>query len=207
MQAEQRQEDVLIGAAQAAQHELLAADRLLAAQHAELHAFPRHRRAHLGRVSEQHFGGGERLLREYGDRARLDDAGLLPRDLLDRAAEKPGVVDCDRGDDRDHAVRDVGAVEPAAHADLKDYYIDRRVGEDREGHSGQDLEEGHRDRVPFVHQSDVRDDLLVRRDEPLSAYRRAVDADPLPDRDEVRAGEPAGPQAAAAQQRIGHPGG
>jgi hypothetical protein len=185
---------------------LLTTHRLLAAEHAELHALPRHRGAHLDRVPEQDLGGGERLLRQHRGRAGLDDTGLLPRDLLQRVAEQPGVIDRDRGDDRHHAVGDVGAVEPAAHADLEHDHVDRRVGEDREGHPGQHLEEGHRGRVPFVHQPHVREDLLVRRYEPLGVNRRAVDTDPLPDRHQVRAGEPAGPQAAAAQQRIDHPG-
>ena len=44
---------------------LLTADAGLAAQHAELHAFPGHRRAHLDRVPQQYLGGGERLLRQH----------------------------------------------------------------------------------------------------------------------------------------------
>jgi hypothetical protein len=37
--------------------------------------------------------------------------------------------------------------EPAAHADLDHHHVHRRVGEDGEGHPGQDLEEGHRRRM------------------------------------------------------------
>jgi hypothetical protein len=81
------------------------------------------------------------------------------------------------------------------------------IGEDGEGHPGEHLEEGHRGRVALVHQPDVRDDLVVGLDEPCGRDRRAVHDDPLPDRDQVRAGEAAGPQPAAAQQRVGHPGG
>ena len=55
--------------------------------HAELEALPGHGRAHLGRAAQQHLGRLERLLGQDGDRAGLDDAGLLAGDLLDRVAQ------------------------------------------------------------------------------------------------------------------------
>jgi hypothetical protein len=111
----------------------------------------------------------------------LSSTSAAASDLLDRIAEQPGVVDGDRGDDRYNPVRDIGAVEPATHPDLEHDHVDRSVGEDREGHPGEHLEEGHRSRVALVHQPDVRDDLLVGLDEPFGRDRRAVHDDPLPD--------------------------
>ena len=91
-----------------------------------------------------------------------------------------------------------------AHADLKNHRVHRGVRERGERHAGQHFEERHRHRVIAVHQRDVREDFLIRGDELLGRERRAVDRDPLPERDQVRAGEPAGAQATAAQQRVGH---
>ena len=127
----------VVVAAQAADAQPLPADGEFPAGHPELQALAGHAGADLRRPAQQHLGRGERLLRQDGHRARLDDAGLLVRDLLDRVAEVGGVVEGDRGDHRDRAVGDVGRVPGAAEADLDHRHVHRRVGESGEGHPGE----------------------------------------------------------------------
>src|SRR6185312_11424248 len=71
----------------------------------------------------------------------------------------------------------------------------------------QHLEERQRSRLARVDQVEVGLDLLVRPDEPLGGQRHPVQADPLGDGGQVRAGEQPGAQPAGAQQGLGHPGG
>jgi hypothetical protein len=59
--------------------------------------------------------------------------------------------------------------------------------------------------VPGVDQIQVRRDLHVRLYEGLGRQRVAVEADPLGDRLQVRAGVAAHPKAEAAQDRVDHP--
>ena len=68
------------------------------------------------------------------------DPGLLARHLRDGVAEL-AMVQRDGRDDLHDAVDDVGGVPAAAHADLDDADVDRRVGEGAERHRGQQLEE------------------------------------------------------------------
>ena len=84
-------------------------------------------------------------------------------------------------------VDDVGRVPAAAHADLDDGDVHGRVGEGRVRHAGQHLEEGQPVLLLGVDHLDVRLDVVVRLDEPLGGDRRAVQADPLGDRLDVRA--------------------
>ena len=97
-----------------------------------------------------------------------------------------GVVQVDRRDDGDPRVGHVGGVPRAAHADLDDGDVDRRVGEQRVRHADHDLEEGHRDVAAGVDHLHVGRDVVVGLDEPLGAHRLAVEDDPLPDRLQVR---------------------
>ena len=85
VRAVQRQEDLVVRAAEALQRQQLPADRDVAAQHAEL-ACPRGRpcastSAHRSSSTSATSGG---CCGEHRDRARLDDAGLLPRDVRER---------------------------------------------------------------------------------------------------------------------------
>ena len=64
-----------------------------------------------------------------------------PAIVRDVGPEVLGVVERDRGDDGDPRVGHVGGVPRAAHADLDDGDVDRRVGEQRVGHADHDLEE------------------------------------------------------------------
>ena len=79
------------------------------------------------------------------------ESGLMipafsPAIVRDVRPEVLGVVQGHRRDDGDPRVGDVGGVPRAAHADLDDGDVDRRVGEQRVGHADHDLEEAHRDR-------------------------------------------------------------
>jgi hypothetical protein len=97
----------------------------------------------------------------------------------------------------------------AAHPHLDHRGVHRCVGEGRVGHRHQHLEERHPGLpVGFptrVDQVDVREHLVVDLDEPLRVERYAVQADPLPDVTQVRAGEPAGAQPVLAQQPLHDP--
>ena len=64
-----------------------------------------------------------------------------PRSWSTSRPQVLGVVESDRRDDGDPRVRHVGGVPGAAHADLDDRDVDRRVGEQRVGHADHDLEE------------------------------------------------------------------
>jgi hypothetical protein len=109
----------------------------------------------------------------------LDDADLLPRDLLGRVAEHR-VVEVDLADDGDVRIDDVRRVPPPTEADLDDADVDGLVGEVRERHRGHQLEERHRMRVAavaldrrVVHQARERLDLLVHLGEHLGAIGRS----------------------------------
>ena len=77
--------------------------------------------------------GGQRLarLRRHDRRhLRLEDAGLLGRDLADGIAEMLGMIERDR---RDHggerAVDDIGGVEPSAQPDFEQQHVGRMARE------------------------------------------------------------------------------
>ena len=72
-----------------------------------------------------------------------------------------GVIDGDGG------VGDVGRIPGAAHAHLDDGRVDRGVGERRERHRRDELEEGQRVPAGLVDDRGVRLDLDVDLDEPL----------------------------------------
>ena len=98
----------------------------------------------------------------------------------DRLAEPVGVVDVDRREHRDVAVRGVRRVPRPAHADLEHEDVDRRVGERDEGEHGQQLEERQRRVVRRgelgVDEVDERRDLVPRvgdRARRRSARRRS----------------------------------
>ena len=94
-----------------------------------------------GDAEEDRLGFGLGLPYHHGD-GGLDDAGLLDGDLLEGVAEELGVVETDIGDDRQQGGDDIGAVEPAAHADLDDGDVDLFLGKIVEGESHGHLEEG-----------------------------------------------------------------
>src|SRR5207245_11020156 len=58
--------------------------------------------------------------------ARLDDCGLLVRDLLDGVAEILLVVEVDVGDHRDPEVQGIGRIEPSPKAHLAYQAVDPR---------------------------------------------------------------------------------
>ncbi len=178
----------------------------LPVDHPEVDPLPLRQRAHLGAPLEQHLGRLERLPGQDGVRAGLDDAGLLPGDLGHRPAQQVGVVEVDRRHDGDPGVGDVGRVPGPAQTDLDHGHVDRGIGEGREGHRGDDLEEGQLDAVDqsVVDQRDVRLDLPPRGVEALLADRGAVDGDPLGHARHVRRREPARAQTVGAEQGLDH---
>ena len=211
MRAVERQEDVLVVAAEAAQVDQLATDGDLATQHAELQALPGDGGLDLGRALEQHLGDVDVLLGQDREGAGLDDAGLLGGDLDLGRAEEALMVEADRGDDGDLTVGDVGRVPLTAQPDLDDGHVDRGVGEGGVGHRDQDLEvaQGRLPRLgrALVDDGEIGGDLLVGGDEPVGIDRLAVEGDPLADVVQVGAGESPCAQTELAQQPLGHPGG
>ena len=206
--AVEREEHVLVRAA-GGERQQLTADRDLARRDAELETLAQRRHAHLGAAPEQDAGGVRRLVGEHGDGAGLDDPGLLRGDRGDVVPEEALVVERDRQDDGHLRVQHVGRVPRAPHADLDGGHLDGRVREGGVRHRHEHLEERHPGfagrHPPLVDEVDVGRDVLVGGDEPLGRQRPAVDRDPLPDVDEVRAGEAAGPQAVLAQEPLHQP--
>ena len=129
-------------------------------------------------------------------------------DVGDLGAQILGVVHTDRGDHGDRCVDDVGGVPSAAHADLDDGDVDRRVGERRERHRGDDLELAHRRAACrfglLVDQLDERFDLAVGRDVLRRGDRLVVDRDALNGGLQMRAGGAAGAAVQGGQQRVDH---
>jgi hypothetical protein len=207
VRAVERQEDLVVLRVQAAQGHHLPADRGDPRHDAVLEPLTDGRRLDLGAAAEQHLRGTGQLLGEDGGRTRLDDPGLLDRDLLDGVAEVARVVDRDRGDDGDDAVGDVGGVPDPAHADLDHGHVDGSVGERGVGHPHDRLEEAERELLLRVDQMGVRRDVVEGAHELLVGQRLAVDRDPLVDPLEVRTGEPARAQVQRSQQGVDHPAG
>ena len=116
------------------------------------------------------------------------------------------VIEIDRRDDGDRCLDDIGCVETTTHADLDDGHVDRCVGERRERHACNGLEERQPDVAVGIDEFEERRNLVVDLDEPLRAHRFAVDGDPLGDRFEMRAGVAAGAQVDASKQGIDHAG-
>ncbi len=106
----QRDEEVVIVTAQAAYGELLAADRELTAQDAELVALKGRRRADLlcSRDKDLRDLGLLQPADQHG--TGLDDASLLCRDALQRRPQEPLMVNRDRRHHSDLGVNDVGGI-------------------------------------------------------------------------------------------------
>src|SRR4051794_17461854 len=117
------------------------------------------------------------------------------------------MVQADRGDDGDRRLQDIGRIPPPAEAHLHDGDLDRSIGERRECHRGQQLEERHRVVVPPVHQLGERRHVVVRRRKAGRVQRPAVESDPLSHGLEVRARVAPGTHAELTQQGVDHPSG
>ncbi len=75
----------------------------------------------------------------------LENAGLLVGDLLDRVAEKIGVIDRDpRDDGGERMIHHIGRVQPAAEADFHQQHVGRMAREQHHADRGGDLEHGDR---------------------------------------------------------------
>ena len=115
--------------------------------------------------------------------ARLDDAGLLERDLAQRRAEILLVVEGDRRDRRRRSGdSDVGRVEPAAEADLEHGDVDAGAPEQLERDRGRHLEERRLHVERAVARAARRSRRARRRSaatERVRADRLAVDDEPL----------------------------
>jgi hypothetical protein len=83
--------------------------------------------------------------------------------------------------------------------------VDRRVGEGRERHRGQQLEERESIRVSAVDDLDERRDVVVDLGKALRRDRRPVERDPLGHALQVRGRVTPGAEPELAQQRVDHP--
>ena len=184
----------------------LPAHRGTAFQQPEVRALRLDHRSDLDCTGQQHPGRRGFLPGQHRRRARFDDACLLGCHLFQRVPEDVGVVEADRGHDRDLRGGDGRGVPAAAEPDLDHGDVHGGVGEGRVGHTGDDLEEGHVDPIqfPFVHHPDEGFYLAPDFGEPLLGDRFPVDGDPLPGVTEVGAGKPSRAQSRGAQQRVDH---
>ncbi len=108
------------------------------ARHHQLRAEPR-------RLALDHAACLVDLRGDHRRHPRLENAGLLGRDLHDAVAEILDVIERDRSDHgRDRALDDVGRIEPAAKPDFHQQHVGRMPGEQQQPGGRGDLE--HRDR-------------------------------------------------------------
>ena len=214
--AEERNEDALVGAAQAAQNELLAAHGDSRLGDGELGALAGHPGLGVHGALEEDLHGVGLLQADDRDvlvragvealvvRARLDNTGLLLSDLREGLPQPVHVVHADRRDDGDVRVDDVRGVPGAAHADLDDGDVDGSVREGREGQRHEDFELAHRG-LPgelVVDHRHVRGDLLPDAYEVARGNGIAVDDDALGHPAQCWRGEQAGAAVEGAQERI-----
>ena len=140
--------------------------------------------------------------------ARLDDAHLLLRDLLDRVAEPGHVIHVDRPDHRRIRVEHIRRVPSTAHADLDNRDVDRRVRELPDCHRREHLEEAHARRALLVHfLVDERNEvlhLIPQFHEVVVGQALPVDDDALAHMLEMRRRVQAGPHAVCPADRFGH---
>ncbi len=88
------------------------------------------------RLRAQHSLGFRPLLGEDGGYARLQNAGLFGRDLLDRVAEKYLVIVIDRRDHAKLGSHHVGGIQAAAQPHLQHHRVQLFSGEQHERHRG-----------------------------------------------------------------------
>ena len=201
----EREEDVVVLRVQTLQREQLAADRGHPGDDAELQAL-----AHGVASTSAH----RRSRTSAGPGSCSASTAVAPGLMIPafssaisstEVAEVRRVVDADRGHHRDRPVRDVGGVPQAAHADLHDRDVDRRVRERGVRHPDDRLEEAQRVRLRGVDEVRVRRDVVEGADELRVGQRLAVDRDPLVDPLEVGAGEATRAQVERPQQGVDHP--
>ena len=204
--AVQRQEQVLVVATETADGDLLAANGDLTCEQPEVVALERHSGTDLFPPIEEDLCDVRLLRPDDGNRVGLDDPRLLGGDVDDVVAEEVLVVERDRGDHGNRAVRDVRRVPAPAEAHLDDGDVHGGVGErgirDRHEH----LEVGHPrpvlgDRLRIDH-LDEGDHVVIGVEELLAADRLAGQRDPLTHAVQVRRGEAAGPQPHLREQRV-----
>ena len=142
VRAVQREEHVVVGAGAAAQRPP-AARRRPASRRSTPKSRPSRTSVRSPRgAGQQHRGGLLLLLGEDDERAVLEDPGLLGGDLRDRRARATRSWSSDTGVTTATSGRDdVGGVPRAAQPHLDDGDVHRGVGEGREGHGGEHLEE------------------------------------------------------------------
>ena len=183
VRAEQGQEEVVVLAGEALEGDHLPADGRLARGDGVRVALAQHRRVDLEALFAQDLVDLRHLRGDDGERAGLDDALLLVRDVLDRVTEQPLVIERHGRDDADDAVGDVRRVPRAAEADLDDCDVDGRVREHGVGEDDDDLEVRHPHaavaRALVVDDRDERFDVVPHAHESFDVDGFAVDADAL----------------------------
>ena len=222
MRTMQRKEDVRIHPAEALKLDQLAANGDLPTENRELGVLSRYRGVGAYRMGQKDFHGFRCLAPDDRDgvdwhkltAGRTDDARLLRRNLGDGLAQKLGVIDADRRDDRDRGIDHVGGIPTTAHTGLDNGNVDRRIGEGGKSHRREDLELAHRRtvrsklarlrlRIDYLHE---RLYFTIGFDIPSRADRLIVDGNALDGGLQVWACGPAGPPIESSQQRIDHPG-
>ena len=151
--------------------------------------------AHLLRPGPQHVEDGRSAFGRRQGHARLDDAGLLARDLHEGVAEVLLVIQRHIGDRAHLGSHDVGGVEPPAETDLDARCVDLLLGEHHQGEKCGGLEERHPE--PGGQRAKPPRDL----DQSLGGHRLAIDHDPFAKGAEVRRGVESRALASVPQDR------
>ena len=197
MGAVQRDVHVRVDRGRRAQVEDSSSHRQRVAVGAEVEAA--HERCRTARRLEDLDQLGTGLPDQHGA-ARLYDAGLLERDVLEARTGELGVVHADVGDHRDLRVDDVGRVPSSEQADLDDDDVDGDVCEPAKGSGRHDLEVAGPladDRLEFGDRGDLFGQLVV-------GDRLAVALDPFVDPLEMGTGVGADREAVRSDQSRDH---
>ena len=215
--AGKRQENVVVDSAKALQRQLLAADGDGGVVDSKVAPLSRHRSAGFHRALQDDLHRLRLLLSNDGDvfrrsvavaLTRLDDAGLVRGDLLNRLAEETLVVDTDRGDDGHVRLHHVRRIPGAAHADLDDRNIHGCVRERRVRNADEQLETAHLRLAALaevrVHHVHVRLNVAPDIHETGLGNFLPVDEDALGDTLQLRRGEQPRATVQRAKDRLRH---
>ena len=208
MRAEERHEDVVVGAGKSLKGEDLTADGNGAIEHRERLAFPRGGNADLVNARLEDLCCFGILIPDDGEASFLDDASLLTGDEVDAIAKDVGVIHRHARDHRHLRLAYRRRVPGAADTHLHHGHVDRRIRECGVCDRRERLEVGDRGATLLFHACvDSRDEgshVACHLHEHLRGDRLSVDLDAFAHVHQVRAGVEAGAQAEGPQQGGDH---
>ena len=183
---EQRNEEVVVGGVQAANAERLSSHRLQPVVDLPIAELDPQVGVNFGGMRLQNGEDLGVLLSHDRDPLRLDDPGLLARDVSQRWPQFRDVIHPDRADHGDIGSDQVRRVPGATHPDLEDPEPHGQIGEIQERQGGQRLEVRDGGLRPGVHKIEVGRQPFPLVGELLLRDQVAADADALPHGHQMR---------------------